>query len=121
MTTDATVHHLDDLPLDHPCAGIARRRLVGAQAMLSLVTLERGTVVPVHAHPNEQIALVRSGLMRFTLPRADGTTSTVDLGPDEVLMLPANAPHGAEALERSVVLDIFAPPSARTGIDEPSS
>jgi quercetin dioxygenase-like cupin family protein len=40
------------------------------------------------------------------------------LRPGDVLHLPGHAPHGAEALETAVVLDVFAPPSATTGIDE---
>ena len=39
------------------------------------------------------------------------------VGPGEVLHLPSNCPHSAEALEETVVLDIFSPPSERTGID----
>jgi quercetin dioxygenase-like cupin family protein len=35
----------------------------------------------------------------------------------DVLHLPSNLPHEATALERSIVLDVFSPPSATTGID----
>jgi len=34
----------------------------------------------------------------------------------EVLHLPANVPHSAEALEETLVLDIFSPTSEKTGI-----
>ena len=45
---------------------------------------------------------------------------TVDLGDHvlKVLHLPGHSPHGAEALETAVVLDIFSPPSETTGIDD---
>lgn len=57
-------------------------------------------------------ALRTAGKVRFTL--ADGARS---LSAGDVLHLRGHAPHGAEALEDSVVLDVFAPPSATTGID----
>ncbi|MGK0264015.1 MAG: quercetin dioxygenase-like cupin family protein, partial [Planctomycetota bacterium] len=41
------------------------------------------------------------------------------LAAGDVLHLPGFAPHGAEALETTVLLDIFSPPSESTGIDKP--
>lgn len=106
-----------DLPVDHPAPLIDRRRLLGEHCMISHVTLHKGFVVPMHHHPNEQFAVVVSGLMRFTLPAASGPDRILDLGPGEVLHLPPNIPHQAQALETSIVLDIFSPPSERTGVD----
>lgn len=102
-----------DLPIDAPMAGLERRRMVGEQAMISHITLHQGCQVPMHAHPNEQFACVLSGRVRFAL--ADGERT---LGPGEVIRLPANAPHAALALATAVVLDVFAPPSPTTGVDE---
>jgi quercetin dioxygenase-like cupin family protein len=101
-----------DLPRDEPMALLHRHRLIGSEAMLSHVTLQAGCTVPVHAHANEQFSCVLSGRVRFVLADGDKT-----LAAGEVLHLPRHAPHGAEALENSVVLDVFAPPSATTGID----
>jgi len=36
----------------------------------------------------------------------------------EILHLPSFVPHSAEALEDTLVLDIFSPPSEKTGIDK---
>jgi quercetin dioxygenase-like cupin family protein len=101
-----------ELPHDAPVALLERRRVIGSEAMISHVTLHRGCEVPVHAHVNEQFSCVLSGRVRFTL--ADGERV---LGPGDVLWLPSHAPHGATALETAVVLDVFAPPSAATGVD----
>ncbi|HEX5050617.1 MAG TPA: DinB family protein [Planctomycetota bacterium] len=101
------------LPSDAPTALLERRRVIGNEAMISHITLHRGCVVPTHAHANEQFACVLSGLVRFVL--ADGEQV---LGAGDVLYLPSQAPHSAEAIETAVVLDVFAPPSATTGIDE---
>lgn len=85
---------------------LARQFVTGEQAMLSRITLRKGCVVPMHSHANEQIAFVLSGALRFTL--GDGATHMVAAG--EILVIPGNLPHSAEALEDTVNLDIFAPP-----------
>ena len=108
-----------DLPLDHPMNGIDRRRLIGSSCMISHVTLHAGFRLDPHRHANEQIALIQSGRVRFTLEEGDATR-VVELGPGEILHLPPDVLHGAEALEKSVVLDVFSPPSDTTGVDRRS-
>lgn len=116
--TDATVANWSTLPVDRPMAMLERRRVLGEHAMLSHVTLDQGCVVPVHAHANEQFACVLTGKLRFTIG-APGTPHerTVDVGANEVILIPSHVPHGVVALEPTVVLDVFSPPSATTGID----
>jgi quercetin dioxygenase-like cupin family protein len=110
----AIVHHWNDLPTDSPMQLARRQRVIGENAMVSRIVLEKGFHLPVHQHDNEQITCVLSGLVRFFF--VDG--STAELGPGAVLELPGNVPHGADALEDSVLLDIFSPVSLRTGIDQ---
>jgi quercetin dioxygenase-like cupin family protein len=105
-------HTWEKLPVDRPMEKISRRRVVGGNVMISHVTLEKGFVVPSHSHSNEQMVVVLKGALRFTLE--DGEC-VVRAG--EVLHLPPNAPHGAEAVEDSVVLDVFSPVSEKTGVD----
>jgi quercetin dioxygenase-like cupin family protein len=114
----ACVHRWTDLAQDTPMPLLARRRIIGEQAMLSQVHLQKGCFVPTHQHFNEQMACVMSGALRFGLGlegSADHREVVVNAG--EVLHLPANVPHSAEALVDSVVLDVFSPPSEKTGID----
>ncbi|HZQ43350.1 MAG TPA: cupin domain-containing protein [Acidobacteriaceae bacterium] len=88
---------------------LSRQFVTGSQAMLSRIQLAKGCIVPRHVHPNEQIAFILSGTLRFSL--GDETTAEdyiVRAG--EVLVIPANLPHLAEALEDTDNLDIFAPP-----------
>ena len=101
-----------DLPADCPMPLIERRRVIGTHMMISKVRLSKGFRLATHHHSNEQMVCVLSGCLRFTL--ANGTT---DLRAGEVLHLPPDAPHAAEALEDTTVLDVFAPPSQMTGID----
>jgi len=98
---------------------IARRRVIGEKAMLSYVNLTKGFSVGTHAHENEQIACVLSGRVRFGIG-VEGSRERHELIVEggEVLLLPANVPHSAFAIEDSVVLDVFSPPSAATGIDK---
>ncbi len=89
-------------------AGVRRRTLVDGDTMMQmLVTFEAGSRLPEHQHPHEQISHVLSGQVRFKL---DGGAETRDLNAGESIYLPANLPHGAEALEASAVLDTFSPP-----------
>jgi quercetin dioxygenase-like cupin family protein len=65
--------------------------------MRSVVTLEPGSVSPVHSHPNEWIRI------------QDGVEHHVKAG--DVWQTPPNVPHGGRTgATRAVVLDIFAPP-----------
>lgn len=114
--SSATAYRWDELPCDHPMDLIDRRRVIGGKAMLSHLVLHKGFSVPVHAHANEQFALVLDGHMRFTIEGSSGP-ETIDVRSGGVLHLPPDVPHGAEAVETSIVVDVFSPPSAGTGVD----
>ena len=118
----ATRYRWSDLPKESPLPSAERRRVIGEQVMISEVLLQPGCVVPMHAHANEQIACVISGRIRFTIGGEGGVEDhqPIVLGAGEVLHLPANCPHAAEALEETLVLDVFSPPSETTGIDRAS-
>jgi quercetin dioxygenase-like cupin family protein len=100
-------------------ARLTRQRVIGEKSMVSRVVLEKGCRVPSHRHENEQIACVLSGALRFGLgPENAPEHRHLVVSAGEVLHLPSMVPHSAEAIEETVVLDIFAPPSEKTGIDE---
>ena len=87
--------------------------------MLSHVALEKGCTVPEHAHPNEQLAIVVSGKITFGVNgKASDKFQKVTLSAGQVLVIPPNCPHSAHALEDTVVVDCFSPPSETTGVDE---
>jgi quercetin dioxygenase-like cupin family protein len=87
-------------------AGVRRRTLVAGERMMQIVVaLDRGAVVPEHRHPHEQIAHVLRGRLRLTLAGV-----AHDLDPGESLYIPGNAPHSAEALDETLVVDTFSPP-----------
>ena len=107
-----------DIETDHPMPLIARQRIVGENMMVSRVHLSAGFTVPTHQHENEQFAVVISGKIRFDLGGADNPGAVSEtLGPGEILVIPPNAPHSATAIEDTLILDIFSPPSETTGVD----
>jgi quercetin dioxygenase-like cupin family protein len=89
---------------------IARQYITGSQAMLARLVLTKGCIVPTHSHPNEQIAYITEGSLKFTLgyPGDEPQVHIVNAG--EMLVIPANLPHSAEALEDTIDFDIFSPP-----------
>ena len=86
---------------------LQRQLIVGHEVMLSRVLLKKGCVVPLHSHVNEQLSYILEGALKFFI---DGKEITVHAG--QVLTIPPNMPHQAEALEDTVDLDIFHPPRA---------
>lgn len=116
MTNSATVSRWSEMEIDKPMPQITRRRIIGEKGMISHVTLEAGCVVPMHSHLNEQFSCILSGRLRFTI-EVEGRTEDMTVGEGETMHLPPHVPHAAEALEETVVLDVFVPPSEGTGID----
>jgi quercetin dioxygenase-like cupin family protein len=86
---------------------LERQFVVGEQIMLARVLLKKGCVVPEHSHTNEQVTYILEGALKFWI---DGREIVVRAG--EVLTIPSNMPHKAEAVEDTVDLDVFTPPRA---------
>jgi len=82
--------------------------ITGDRMMVAHIYLKKGAVVPKHQHENEQITYVLQGALRFRLGTDGGQEVEVRSG--EVLAIPPNLPHTAEALEDTLDVDIFDPP-----------
>jgi quercetin dioxygenase-like cupin family protein len=91
-------------PVEQLNPAIGRRMLHTETMTIAWITLAKGAVVPRHEHPNEQIATVLQGRLRFLV---DDEELVVSSG--ESVPLAANVPHEVEALEDTVVLDVFSP------------
>ena len=65
---------------------------------------KKGAVVAEHHHSDEQVTMVTSGALRF---EANGTE--VILGAGDVLRVPSDLPHSAEALQDSMSTEVFLP------------
>lgn len=99
---------VNDIPKERVTNMIDRRLVTGDRSMLAHVYLKKGAIVPQHSHDNEQLTYILEGKLRFWIGE-DGS-EVIDVGPGEVLHLPSNVPHKAEALEETVDVDIFTPP-----------
>ena len=86
--------------------GVYRRTLnEGERTMLVEITLAKGSVVPNHTHPHEQIGYLASGRLLFELG-----DETKELSPGDSWLIRSNVPHRVTALEDSLAVDIFSPP-----------
>ena len=95
------------IPLEELKPLLHRQFVVGQEIMLARVLLKKGCIVPEHSHHNEQLTYILDGALKFWI---DGKEIIVHAG--EVLCIPANMPHKAEAVEDTVDLDVFTPPRA---------
>ena len=106
--TSATHYRWDDLPKEELSPLLGRRFITGDRLMIAHVYMEPGLVVPLHSHENEQLTYILEGMLRFWL--GDDQSEVVDVHAGEVLHIPSNLPHKAEALERTLDVDISCPP-----------
>ena len=87
----------DDMEKERVTDQIDRRLVTGERMMLAHVYLKKGAIVPQHSHDNEQITYILEGALRLWI--GDDGSEVVDLKAGEVLHIPSNVPHRAEALE----------------------
>ena len=106
--TSVRLFRWDDLPLERVTDDIDRKLVTGERMMLAQVYLKKGAVVPKHSHDNEQLTYILEGALRFWIGEDGSEELVVNAG--EVLHLPSNVPHKAEALEDTLDVDVFSPP-----------
>ena len=96
----------EEIPPRTLAPGVTAKIAPGEKMMLSLVTLAPGAVVPTHSHPHEQMGLMVSGTMEFTI---EGETRV--LAGSGMYFVPGGVPHSAKGgPEGAVALDAFSPP-----------
>jgi quercetin dioxygenase-like cupin family protein len=103
-----TWHRWEEMPRERVSETLERRLITGDHIMLTHVYLKKGSLVPRHAHENEQLTYVLEGALRFWIG-AEGA-EVFDVRAGEVLCIPSHVPHQAEALEDTLDVDIFSPP-----------
>jgi quercetin dioxygenase-like cupin family protein len=106
----ATLYRWDDLPKEMLKPDLGRRLISTDRMMIAHVYLDEGCIVPQHSHENEQLTYILEGVLRFWLGE-DGA-EVVDVHAGEVLHIPSNLAHKAEALEQTLDVDVFCPPRA---------
>jgi pterin-4a-carbinolamine dehydratase len=96
-----------DVPAEQLNPSMRRRMVHGDRVLVADMQFKDGFVVPLHHHVNEQVTLVKSGIVRFRLG-ADGS-HVIDVHPGEVLIIPSNLPHAAEMIGDVEEMDVFTP------------
>ncbi|MGD8292288.1 MAG: cupin domain-containing protein [Desulfobacterales bacterium] len=76
----------------------------GDKTLMAQFNIAKGSVIPVHSHPHEQTGFLISGKLRFNV---DG--EIFDEEPGDSWCLPGGVEHSAEALEDSVIIEVFSP------------
>jgi quercetin dioxygenase-like cupin family protein len=104
----AQLHAWKNIPLEQLNPDLGRKMITGRNVMLTQIFLKKGCIVPQHSHHNEQVTYVLEGRLRFLL--GEGQDEEVIVSAGEVLVIPSNLPHSAEALEDTLDIDIFDPP-----------
>jgi quercetin dioxygenase-like cupin family protein len=108
MASGAQFHRWNDIPLESVKPQLDRKLITGERMMLAQVFLKKGCIVPEHRHENEQLTYILDGALRLWV--GEKLEDVYDLHAGEVLYIPSNVPHKAEALEDTLDVDVFSPP-----------
>jgi quercetin dioxygenase-like cupin family protein len=108
MPSEVSKTSWDEIPMEELSPEIGRKMVSGEKVMLAQVFLKKGAIVPKHQHHNEQITYILSGTLRFWI--GEDQKEVVDVAAGEVLHIPSNVWHKAEALEDTLDVDVFSPP-----------
>jgi quercetin dioxygenase-like cupin family protein len=76
----------------------------GEKTLMGQFKAAKGSVIPAHSHPHEQTGFMISGKLRFNV---DG--EIVDVEPGDSWCLAGGIEHSAEALENSIIIEVFSP------------
>jgi quercetin dioxygenase-like cupin family protein len=89
-------------------AGVVGRVVAGEQVTFAVIELDPNTVVPEHAHENEQIGVLAAGSLRFRIGDEER-----DLESGGTWRIPPHVPHAVRTgPDGAVVVEVFAPPRA---------
>ena len=102
---DVTKYRWEDIAAEQLNPLLTRKLVTGDRVMLSELVLKKGCIVPAHHHENEQVTYVLRGTLKFVVNGKEIILHTGD-----VLHIPSNVVHSAEALEDTLDLDVFSPP-----------
>ena len=106
--TGTTLYRWEDMPKTELKPGLNRRFVSTERMMVAHLYLDKGSIVPLHEHENEQLTCILEGVLRFWL--GEDQSEVVDVHAGEVLHIPSGVPHKAEALEQTLDMDVFCPP-----------
>ncbi|MEE4265503.1 MAG: cupin domain-containing protein [Desulfobacteraceae bacterium] len=85
--------------------GVQMSTLVhGEKTLMGHFNLTKGAAIPPHSHPHEQTGFMVSGKMRFKIE-----DEVIEAVTGDSWCIPGEVEHSVEALEESVVIEVFSP------------
>lgn len=99
-----------DVTSEEVFPGIHRQAVVTESATIVRYIYEPGCTFPTHSHPEEQVTIVHSGKIEFTVGE-----QVVELEAGQVAVIPGGTPHGARVTGTEVVVtDNYIASASRT-------
>lgn len=109
---DPEFRHMPDIGGLDAAPGLVLRPFQGRNLMASYATFGPGVQAPLHQHVQEQLTVVISGSLEFTVGN-----KTRWMRPGDIVSIPPMVPHAAKGGEGgAVAIDMFSPP--RDGFQE---
>jgi quercetin dioxygenase-like cupin family protein len=96
----------EEVPVEPVTDVISRQVVTGRNEMIARVLLKRGAIVPTHSHVSEQVTWILEGALRLWIGAPE---EEVTLRAGQMVVIPPDVPHRAEALEDTVDIDVFSP------------
>jgi quercetin dioxygenase-like cupin family protein len=76
----------------------------GEKTLMGEFKIAKGSAIPPHSHPHEQTGIMISGRLRFKVE-----AEIFDAQSGDSWCIPGKVEHSAEALEDSVIVEVFSP------------
>ena len=76
----------------------------GEKTLMGQFSIAKGSEIPPHSHPHEQTGFMVSGKLRF---KVEDEMMEVESG--DSWCIPGGVEHSADALEDSVIIEVFSP------------
>ncbi len=105
----------NDIGYKQALEGIRLKTLVyGEKTLFTEFRLDKGCLLPKHAHPHEQTGYLISGQILLLIGE-----EIFEAKPGDSWCIPSNIEHGAEILADSVAIEVFSPVREDYLPDEP--
>lgn len=100
----AYFHQFSDIVPVEIMPGFSGRFIHTEHLTLALWKIRKGSILPLHQHPHEQVSQLISGEFEMTV---NGEYQKAV--PGELITIPGNTDHEGKALSDCVIFDIFSP------------
>jgi quercetin dioxygenase-like cupin family protein len=78
--------------------------LYGEKMLLSEFHMKKGSALPQHSHPQEQVGRLLKGKVVLSVGK-----EKMEMAPGDCWSVPGGTMHGADILEDSIAIEVFSP------------